>query len=331
MTDTFPRRSARVDMETDQFPEITKAFNKELLEGPYANIVQLKNILEMTPGQYTFQLTNDETTHPNENAFSEYVNYLETLRIKYLALVENVVMIRDRDNLSRPKSYGVLSSLSQSEISDQPTRGMPNKSIGETEYVRPEDRAALLSGYSMEEQMGLKLPDELAERLKNMNFDQAPSPISPEFAADIAKINSVQSQAILANLEVSGASDAGIGPRGTASFMDTPFDLPIIRQRQFAPVFDAAVSRRHIYKDLLNRMNKEIEQGPLKGIVLFTGVTAGLPNIAPGQFIFSIKWTHKARNRMKAYSTYFSNLKIKYLLEIKETDALKEHDILTKE
>lgn len=111
----------------------------------------------------------------------------------------------------------------------------------------------------------------------------------------------------------------------------TPFDLPIV-QRQFAPVFDAAVARRHIYKDLLIRLNAEVQKGPLAGHVFFTGVTTAPPGSEFNrQFMFTMTWTCKARNRMKSYSGYFDQLRRKYLLEIDETDALKEHDILNKE
>ena len=98
------------------------------------------------------------------------------------------------------------------------------------------------------------------------------------------------------------------------------FDLPIIRQK-FGPTFDAAVARRHLYKDLLIRMNEEINKGPLKGMVIFTGVTHTRIAPAPIQFVFSVTWSHKSRNRMKAYDKYFNSLKTKYLLEIIEAEA----------
>lgn len=107
-------------------------------------------------------------------------------------------------------------------------------------------------------------------------------------------------------------------------------NLPL--SRQFAPVFSAEVARRHLYKSLIVRMNEELAQGPLAGLITITGVhrendPKALISVS---FELTVKMittrsgdlrpSFKAMNRSKAYETYFTNLRRKYVLEIRESE-----------
>lgn len=63
---------------------------------------------------------------------------------------------------------------------------MPNKSVGESE-MGSGLRGVYFPEHSLEENLGMKLPDELAERLRNTDLSQAPSPASEEFSVIYAK------------------------------------------------------------------------------------------------------------------------------------------------
>lgn len=162
------------------------------------------------------------------------------------------------------------------------------------------------------------------------DYDPTPSPISEEFAADIEHINRLQMEGtlpspfdnpVLTNLALSNTDSGVIGPRGSASFMDKPFSAAI---KNFAPTFDAAVARRHLYKDLLKRMNAEVDAGPLKGILFFHSVLRVPDSQLKGgiEFDFSMKGSDfRYYNRLKAFTGYLLQLRDKYLKEILDADA----------
>lgn len=98
--------------------------------------------------------------------------------------------------------------------------------------------------------------------------------------------------------------------------------------QQFAPTFNAQVARRHLYKALLIRMNKELKEGPLEGTLFVTGVgrDGNSNSVDSVRFVLDVKMmmdkagnavpSFKAINRSKAYKGYLAALRLKYAQEI---------------
>ena len=263
----------------------------------------------------------------------------------------------------------------------------PTGVIGETELTT-DLRGQILSNFSLEENLGLKLTNSNAIDLENV-----PSP--REYIEGIEKAH----QELLENGKIEPRIKLGIphlerklegglkrGELTVIGAFNNPerkvsFDLPIIHQRNkaatmgetesrnpnpdsmqaagykvseypisdleairrqnaekikafteernkaFAPIFDAAKARRHLYKDLIARLNDEIKNGPLGDTVYVTSVTSVGGRL---QFDLQVKMTKlrdgterpsfKALNRAKAFKIYFILLKRKYMREIKEAE-----------
>lgn len=119
-------------------------------------------------------------------------------------------------------------------------------------------------------------------------------------------------------------------PEGKTVFAETPTIHS--ESSVLVPVFNAVLARRHLYKSLIVRMNEELAQGPLAGLITITGVRReNDPNVLISvSFELTVKMvttrsgdlrpSFKAMNRSKAYATYFTNLRRKYILEIRESE-----------
>lgn len=212
----------------------------------------------------------------------------------------------------KEKHYGVLSTEEQKQ---QGYKNMPDKSIGESEYIRPEDRDALLSGYSPEEQMGMKLPDDLAAKLSKP-LPEGKIPFDEEvLPTGFNQINKM--------------IEGGVRPGDMIAFGAKTSASP---RSVFAPIFDQARAQRHLYKSLIVRMNEELSQGPLAGLLFITGARR---NNTPGvlvdmTFEFTVKMrktksgeklpSYRAMNRYRAYAAYFESLRKKYIRAVHEAD-----------
>ena len=208
------------------------------------------------------------------------------------------------------KHYGVLST--EEELKQQGYKTMANKSVGESEYIRPEDRDGLLSEFSPEEQMGMKLPDDLAAKLSKP-LPEGKIPFNEEvIPTGFGHLSKMVEGGIRREDMVVFGSKTPVSPRSV-----------------FGPVFDQARAQRELYKGLILRLNKEIEEGPLAGLMFVAGVTRGMHNeilfkidvkMAKGRSGYLYP-SFKAGNRTRAYQTYYGNLFEKYRQEIRDAEA----------
>lgn len=266
---------------------------------------------------------------PDRNK-AEMFGFLDPIRRRsHLPLPTEEELLNGRNlRITDSKSDGIEppSGVPQLLSRDEHGRPLPDKSMGETEYMRPEDRAALFAAVGTD--AGQKAMEELVAAL-------LPDPTKPINTTDFSDIGvplSTDAQEFMSRREALLQDHLRNFPRGTGDLDPEMFKAPINKGYDidtkvfagFAPVFDAAVARRHLFKDLLKRLNAEVDAGPLKGILFFHSVLrVPKAQLKDGiEIDFSMKGTDfRHYNRLKAYTGYLLQLRQKYVDEILGAEA----------
>jgi hypothetical protein len=90
---------------------------------------------------------------------------------------------------------------------------------------------------------------------------------------------------------------------------------PLFVRQLFKEEAEFEAKRKELYKDLVSDFNKEIEKGPMKGLIIILGVTREphtLGTKLSHKFKYGGKRTFAFENRLNAYQSYIKELTQKY-------------------